>query len=309
MLVDVREQHQAVLKRRQHGHAEALDIGPLGAGDGVVNCLVKEVRLPLVGACAEVTVQLDLGAVCLLKPCMARVDLKFDIVFPAQVLQKRKCPVEVVGRHDKVDVAHAAAFRLRVVCRGRRALQHGDGDVCLAKLGEHAVLRLHKAIPAPQVLPGKEKVFRQVGGGKLETLDNVYRIADDRLRHQLGAHGRPQVIGERKAGRGCGSRVARIVRQGAFCGDYLDRILFGGGKVHGCFLSLLRLGMLARAWKLLARLTAGHARGLCVYNKTTAITRRKMPKHDAIQVFCAPAVAFRAHHRLPKELGLCSALS
>ena len=248
--------------------------------------------MPLVGACAEVTVQLDFGAVLFPEPRMARVDFKFDIVFPAQALQKRKCSVEVVGRHDKVDVAHAAAVRLRVVCRSCRALQHGNGDVCLAKLDKHAVLRHHKAIPARQVFPGARKVFRLVGRGELEGFDDVCRIADDRLHHQLGAHGGPQVIGERKGGRGCGSRVVRRMRQGAFCGYYLDRILFGGGKVHGCFLSLLRPDTHGRAWKLLARLTADCVRGARVYNKTMTITRRKIPKHDAVQVFARPLLPF-----------------
>ena len=192
MLVDMREQHQAVLERRQHGHAEARDIGPFGARDGVVNGLVKEMCLLLVGACAEIAMQLDFGTARLLEACVARIDFKLNIVFPPQALHERKRLFEVVGRHDEIDIAHAAAVRLRVICRSGRTLQHGNGDACLAKLGEQAVLRHHEAIPARQVFPGACKVFRLVGRGEPKGFDGVCGIADDGLRLQLGSHGRPQ---------------------------------------------------------------------------------------------------------------------
>jgi len=194
MLVDMREQHQAVLEWRQHGYAEACDIGPFGARNGVVNGLVKEMRLLLVGACAEIPMQLDFGTARLLEARVARIDFKLNIVFPFQALHERKCSLEVVRRHDEVDVAHAAAVRLRVIRRSSRTLQHGNGDACLAKLGEYAVLRHHEAIPARQVFPGARKVFRLVGRGELEGFDGVCRIADDGLCLQLGPHGRPQTV-------------------------------------------------------------------------------------------------------------------
>ena len=88
MLVDMREQHQAVLERRQHGYAEACDIGPFGARNGVVNGLVKEMCLLLVGACAEIPMQLDFGTARLLEARVARIDFKFNIVIPTQAFHK-----------------------------------------------------------------------------------------------------------------------------------------------------------------------------------------------------------------------------
>ena len=200
----------------------------------------------------------------------------------------------MVGRHDEVDVAHTATVWLRVICRSGRTLQHGNGDACLAKLGEHAVLRHHEAIPARQVFPGARKVFRLVGRGEPKGFDGVCRIADGGLRFQLGPHGSPQTVrdgwnGERDRGwviclrcggsacnggwaarlaiwRACrragkpgrGSFVARSVLKGAFGGDDSDRVFFGGGKLHGLILSLLRCGMRARGnclrtWQSVAR--------------------------------------------------------
>ena len=62
--------------------------------------------------------QLDFGAARLLKACVARIDFKLNIVFPSQALHERKRLLEVVGRHDEIDVAHAAADRLRSERKG-----------------------------------------------------------------------------------------------------------------------------------------------------------------------------------------------
>lgn len=92
MLVDMREQHQAVLERRQHGHAEACDIGPFGARDCVVNGLVKEMCLLLVGACAEIPMQLDFGTVRLLEARVARIDFKFiSLSQPKRSMSENAC--------------------------------------------------------------------------------------------------------------------------------------------------------------------------------------------------------------------------
>ena len=148
MLVDVRQQHQSVFERRQYRHGETGDIFPGSARDSVIYSLVKVVRLLLVSAGAKEAMQLDFGAVCFLEARVARVDLKRRVVYPTEALQKRKRLVKVLGRHNKINVSHAAPVRLRVIDRSRRAFQHDNGNVCLVKCGKHTVLRHHEFVPA-----------------------------------------------------------------------------------------------------------------------------------------------------------------
>ena len=157
--------------------------------------------------------------------------------------------------------------------RSRSALQHDNGNTRRSKFCEHVILRHHEAIPARQVFPSEREIFSLVGGIERKRLNGVRRIADNRLRYQLGAHGRPQTIGNRKGrfgsaryrGRGIeryrwvmfasrpqfkrrialarsrnhSRHFAHRTLHTTLGSDNLDCVLFGSRKLHGHFLLLL----------------------------------------------------------------------